>query len=115
MILSKAEIVFCTLSGAASKEIQDLNQHFEYVIVDEACQSIELSTLIPLQYGAKHVVLVGDPMQLPATTFAQGSSKNNYSRSLFERLAVSGAHVECLEVQYRMIPQICELSSTHFY
>ena len=30
-------------------------------------QAAELSTLIPLQYGAQRVVLVGDPQQLPAT------------------------------------------------
>jgi superfamily I DNA and/or RNA helicase len=53
----KAEIVFATLSGAGmdcfrgdpatgSGAIQ-----FDIVVIDEAAQAVELSTLIPLQYG----------------------------------------------------------------
>ena len=40
---------------------------FETVIFDECAQAGELATLIPLQYGAKLALLVGDPQQLPAT------------------------------------------------
>ncbi len=33
---------------------------FEYLIVDEACQCIEPSCLIPFALGPKRVILVGD-------------------------------------------------------
>jgi senataxin len=48
---------------AGSSKLDELN--FDYLIVDEACQSIELETLIPLQYNPKKVILVGDEKQLP--------------------------------------------------
>ena len=32
----------------------------DYLIIDEACQAIELSTLIPFELGPKRVILVGD-------------------------------------------------------
>jgi superfamily I DNA and/or RNA helicase len=33
---------------------------FEYLIVDEACQSVELTNLIPFCHEPKKVILVGD-------------------------------------------------------
>lgn len=114
-ILNTSNIVFCTLSGAGSKEILEINHSFDYVIVDEACQSVELSSLIPFQFGAKVVILVGDPKQLPATTFSQYSNHNLYSRSLFERLMDGGCKVEMLTIQYRMVSEICTFPSSEFY
>lgn len=114
-ILAKADIVFCTLSGAASREMQEVAPKFDFVLVDEACQSLELSTLIPFQYGARHAVLVGDPRQLPSTTFGINSSRICYNRSLFERLMDGGTEVIMLEIQYRMTKEICEFPSAIFY
>lgn len=113
--LNSANIIFSTLSAAGSKEMMSINHSFDYIIIDEACQSVELSSLIPFQFGAKLAILVGDPMQLPATTFSFTSSKNNYSRSLFERLMLGSSKVEMLTIQYRMIPEICEFPSMYFY
>ena len=48
-----------------------LGRTFETVIIDEAAQAVELSTLIPLKYGCKRCILVGDPQQLPATVKSQ--------------------------------------------
>ncbi len=56
----------------------------QVVVVDEAAQATEPSTLIPMQQlKTTHCVLVGDPQQLPATVL----SKNLLAleRSLFER------------------------------
>ena len=65
--LREAEIVFTTLSSSSRFEFEKLKLKFQVVLVDEAGQANELETLQPLQYGAKHCVLVGDPQQLPAT------------------------------------------------
>lgn len=62
----------------------------EYLIVDEACQCIEMAALIPFELGPKRVILVGDQKQLPATTFSDNSDKTKFSRSLFERLLDNG-------------------------
>lgn len=114
-IIKRANIVFCTLSGAGGKELDYKDCNFDYTIVDEACQSVELSNLIPFKFDSNVVILVGDPNQLPATTFSQLSSQNNYSRSLFERLMYGKSKVHMLEYQYRMLPEICAFPSSYFY
>jgi senataxin len=47
--------------------------HFTCCIVDEATQSQELETLIPLMLGVTTLVLVGDAKQLPATVLSKVS------------------------------------------
>ena len=60
-----------------------------FVIVDEACQSVEPATLIPLTStnSCRSLVLLGDPCQLPPTVRTDSSS--SLSVSLMERLAAS--------------------------
>lgn len=55
----------------------------------QAGQAVEPAALIPLQMLAPHgtVVLVGDPMQLPATVISRAAEKAGLSLSLFERLS----------------------------
>lgn len=68
-ILNEADVVCSTLSGAGH---DTLAQHdFEMLIIDEAAQAIELSSLIPLKYNSARCVLVGDPQQLPPTVLSQ--------------------------------------------
>lgn len=114
-ILQKADVIFATLSGSASKCLEKLGRSFEYVVIDEACQATELTSLIPLQHHARKVVLIGDPMQLPATTFSEAALKANYNRSLFERLMAVGTPVHLLNEQYRMLPELCRFPSAEFY
>ena len=68
-ILTRADIVCSTLSGSGHELLNDIE--FEMVIIDEAAQSIELSSLIPLKYGCNRCVMVGDPQQLPPTVLSQ--------------------------------------------
>ena len=62
----------------------------DYLIVDEACQAIEPSCLIPFNLEPKRVILVGDQNQLPATTYSDNAIETNFARSLFERLLQAG-------------------------
>ena len=62
----------------------------EYLIVDEACQSVELNNLIPFEHKPQKIILVGDQQQLPATTFSENAERTNYNRSLFERFLECG-------------------------
>ena len=71
---------------AGNEKLEISKDTFDYLIVDEACQCIEPSNLVPFELGPKRVILVGDQNQLPATTFSDNSNQTNYSRSLFERL-----------------------------
>jgi len=83
-IISSAKIIFSTLSMTGNKKFEKLE--FDYLIVDEACQSNELETLIALQLNPSKIVLVGDNKQLPPTVMSKNHLKTKFSRSLFERL-----------------------------
>jgi senataxin len=60
-----------------------------FVIVDEACQSVEPATLIPITStnSCRALVLLGDPCQLPPTV--KTSTSSPLSVSLMERLAAT--------------------------
>lgn len=113
-IISEVDIVCCTLSGAAQNQLQSLGIFFPTVVVDEACQCTELSALVPLRYGAKQIIMVGDPNQLPPTVISSVASAANYDESLFARL-IQGNKPYLLNVQYRMHPEISKFPSTQFY
>jgi senataxin len=68
-VLQEAQVICGTLSGAALDLLGGFE--FEMVIVDEAAQAVELSSLIPLKYRTKRCVMVGDPQQLPPTVISQ--------------------------------------------
>ncbi|WVQ94431.1 hypothetical protein IAU59_001510 [Kwoniella sp. CBS 9459] len=114
IILNEADIICATLSGAGQ---DTLAAHtFETVIIDEAAQAIEMSCLIPLKYGCKRCIMVGDPNQLPPTTFSIEADKHHYNESLFVRMTKhNSSHVSLLSIQYRMHPFISELPSKVFY
>jgi hypothetical protein len=57
-------------------------------------QAAEIAALQPLLYGCRHLVLVGDPQQLPATLFSAAAKSSLLERSLFERLAQAGTPVK---------------------
>lgn len=112
--LNECQIICCTLSTSGSEAIRLLSHGFESVIIDESCQSVELSTLIPLQYNCKRCILVGDPQQLPATILSRYIA-NLYGRSLFERLQPRCRDFVLLRTQYRMHPEIRKFPSKCFY
>ena len=71
-ILERARVVATTTSAAGAEYFKDYK--FDVVIVDEAAQSSEAATLIPLMRRASHVkriILAGDHRQLPAVAHAE--------------------------------------------
>ncbi|RLN80507.1 hypothetical protein BBJ28_00010096, partial [Nothophytophthora sp. Chile5] len=114
-ILSKASIIACTLSKAGGGDFSELKRGFDALIIDEAAQAVELSTLVPIRERVARVVLVGDPKQLPATVKSVVAANARYDRSLFERIAESGVAPSMLRVQYRMHPFLREFPSKRFY
>lgn len=50
-VLKKANIICSTLSVAGASFMGGLGEDFDTVIIDEAAQAVEISTLIPLQYS----------------------------------------------------------------
>lgn len=66
-ILNAAEVVFATCSGAGDPLLAKSSLLFDLVLLDEATMSTEPSTLNALVYGARQLVLIGDPQQLAPT------------------------------------------------
>ena len=60
-VVHEAQII-CTTLGLSTIEKLDYLKDSEvaYLIVDEACQSVELNNLIPFEHNPQKVILVGD-------------------------------------------------------
>jgi senataxin len=56
-VLNDADIICCTLSGSGHDIIEQFE--FDLVIIDEAAQAIELSSLIPLKFSSNRCIMVG--------------------------------------------------------
>jgi len=118
--VSGTQLIAATAYQCASHPVF-LRQRFDRVIVDEAGQLDEPSTLAPLSL-AKRFVIGGDHLQLPPVV--QSGKKDNsreavpgLERSLFERLFLSSpsAKVSSLKVQYRMNAEVQDIPSRLFY
>ncbi|KAN0037640.1 hypothetical protein ACTFIV_002993 [Dictyostelium citrinum] len=114
LVLDDADIVATTLSFSGASLLTKMAGGFDIVIIDEAAQAVETSTLIPIQHGCKKVVLVGDPKQLPATIISPLAIKYKYDQSLFQRLQEKNSP-HMLTTQYRMHSLIRAFPSRHFY
>ncbi|XP_044332700.1 probable helicase MAGATAMA 3 [Aegilops tauschii subsp. strangulata] len=79
-----------------------MTRGFDVVIIDEAMQAVEPTTLVPLVHGCRQVFLVGDPVQLPATVISSTAQELGYGTSLFKRFQAAGFPVQMLKIQYRM-------------
>jgi len=114
-IIKAARVVCATLSVSGSRDFTGYPEDFDTVIIDEASQGLELSTLVPLKLGCRRLILVGDPKQLPATCFSQVALVHKYEQSLFQRLEAAHYRVNMLDEQFRMHPTISKFPSATFY
>lgn len=113
-IIKEGEVICATNSTAGSEILKD--EKFDFAIIDEATQSTEPSSLIPV-LKAKRFILAGDHKQLPPTVLNEEAARKNLSKSLFERfLGLYGEKIRVmLDVQYRMNEEIEEFPSKEFY
>ncbi len=113
-ILKNAQVICVTNSTAGSELLK--SEKFEFAVIDEATQSTEPSTLIPI-LKAKRVIMAGDHKQLPPTVLNEEAVRGSLSKSLFERLIeLYGDRIRVmLEVQYRMNEEIAEFPNREFY
>mmetsp|Transcript_21319 Transcript_21319/g.66819 ORF Transcript_21319/g.66819 Transcript_21319/m.66819 type:complete len:303 (+) Transcript_21319:1008-1916(+) len=112
-ILASADVICTTLIGAGSESLGC--RTFSLVVIDEATQATEPTSLVPLLFGAQQLVLVGDSQQLPPTVTDIAASREGLGTSLFERLQESGVQPLLLDTQYRMHPSLATFVSTCFY
>lgn len=113
-ILNGARVVCATATGLDPERLR--GNRFEWVIMDEASQSTEPASWIPLQY-AERLVLAGDHCQLPPTVLSNEAARGGFNISMMERIlnfAPDGLS-RLLSVQYRMHQDIMTFSSDVFY
>lgn len=111
-ILDSAQVITCTLIGAADKVLQ--NRKFPTVVIDEAAQALEPATWVPIT-KASRVVLTGDPYQLPPTVKAREAARKGLEITLIEKSLQRLPEVHLLDTQYRMHETIMGFSNQHFY
>jgi superfamily I DNA and/or RNA helicase len=112
-ILEKAQVITCTLVGAAHYTIANLR--YQTVVMDEATQALEPAAWIPV-LKAKKLVLAGDHQQLAPTVKSQEAAAAGLSTSLFEKLVARWPEaVSMLTTQYRMNAAIMDYSNRKFY
>lgn len=113
-ILDDTRIVCATLTGLDSEVLG--RRTFDLAVLDEACQSTEPASWLPL-LRANRVILAGDHCQLPPTVISPEAAERGLAVSLMERLvALYGPQVtRRLTVQYRMHAAIMGFSSAEFY
>ncbi|KAF5177728.1 Dna polymerase alpha-associated dna helicase a [Thalictrum thalictroides] len=114
-VLSNAQVVLCTNTGAADPLIRRLDT-FDVVVIDEAGQAIEPSCWIPILQG-KRCILAGDQCQLAPVILSRKALEGGLGVSLLERGTSlhEGIISTKLTVQYRMNDAIASWASKEMY
>ncbi|XP_065308823.1 uncharacterized protein [Dermacentor albipictus] len=126
VILRNAHVILSTLNSCRSRLMEEAfgcnsSHNFSCVLLDEATQCTEVEALLGLQYRTSRLILVGDPMQLPATVVSQDAVDRGFQESLFERFynylkqEVDSKPIFTLSEQRRMHSEICQFPSNYFY
>ena len=118
-LLSEAEVVCTTHASAGSETLRDslfyAGKKVDVVMVDEASQAMEPTSLISLVYG-RRFVMAGDDRQLPPTVLSP-RAQEVLQLTLFERLrhCFDPGVSHMLRIQYRMHEHIMQFSNRRFY
>ena len=120
-LLDHSNIIFSTLITAGRKNMLNM-EPIDYLLVDEAAQSVEAATLIPMRFQPSKTLLVGDTKQLPATVISSAlddsdrQCSKHYKWSMMWRLIEENNQPSLmLDIQYRMHPHICQWPSGQYY
>ncbi len=111
-IISKAQVIACTLHGASGDVLKGIR--FKTVFLDEASQALEPASWIPIA-KANRVIFAGDHKQLPPTIKSMKAAQNGLQNTLFEKAITRNKADVMLNVQYRMNDIIMQFSSKQFY
>lgn len=112
-IIDRARVI-CTTTTFNDSLVED--HWFDLCVIDEACQSTEPGSWVPLLRSDKFV-LAGDHQQLPPTVLSTEAARQGFDISLLERMVgIYGEKTtQLLTVQYRMHQQIMQFSSKLLY
>ncbi|KAJ6114078.1 P-loop containing nucleoside triphosphate hydrolase protein [Penicillium capsulatum] len=113
-ILQRKKIIGCTTTAAAM-HAEDLKHASPgIVLLEEAGEILESHVLTALSPGTKHLILIGDHLQLrpKINSYDLSTEKGDgydLNVSLFERLIRAGYPHTTLQKQHRMCPEISGL------
>jgi hypothetical protein len=99
-VLYEADVICSTLSGSGHESLEQFD--FEMVVIDEAAQAIELSSLIPLKYRCKRCVMVGGRLPLRLLNNSTALSITGRSATTSSDSCVSGGQQSPLYLRSRM-------------
>lgn len=115
-MIANAKAVFCTLNSSGAAPVRN-KATAHTLLLDEAGQCTEAEFYIAATFpGIQRMVVVGDPMQLPATVLHPACKRAGFGRSWLDK--VYGEYrtkVHLLDTQYRMDPQILAFPNQAFY
>lgn len=113
-VLDQANVVLSTLTAIDSAILGQ--RQFSMCVIDEAGQSTEPATWIPLP-RVQRLVLAGDHQQLPPTILSAQAEAEGFGVSLLEQLMLRNGEqiARRLDVQYRMHEEIMGFSAAEFY
>ena len=113
-MVRRCKVVCSTAAGADARLLGD--NHYDWVILDEATQAVDPIALAALQRGAR-AVLVGDPKQLSPTVVDPEVARAGLGTTLFERLAARWKDnaIRMLTLQYRMHETLMQFPSESMY
>ncbi|GFR10225.1 probable helicase senataxin [Trichonephila clavata] len=125
-LLEKSQIVFTTLSWCSwlllTKACKPYSAtSFSCCVIDDAAQCSEMEILQLLALDINKLILVGDPLQLPADILSKTAASLGWGRSLFERFISYFSKTGqknlfiTLTEQFRMHSEICSFPSKYFY
>lgn len=115
ILLDRAQLIFCTLSVSGRKAMKEMDA-VDALVVDEAGQTVEAETLIPLTARPKKCLLIGDTKQLPATVISPKAVELKFHRSLMWRLLEDCQQPHSmLTIQFRMHTEIRRWPSAQYY
>ena len=107
----------------AHADFSEEENKFDYLVIDEAGQ-LSLADTLAASKGAKNVILLGDPQQLPQVTqashpkgegFDAGASILEHILGKIDTFAESRERGVLLDTTYRLDPKICKFISEEFY
>jgi len=111
-IISKTQVIACTLVGANNQVLRGLQ--FKTSFIDEAAQALEPASWIPI-LKSERVIFAGDHHQLPPTIKSFEAAKQGLEITLFEKAIERNNADVMLKEQYRMNEVIMNFSSSYFY
>jgi senataxin len=114
-LMQSAHVIFCTLASAGGGVLKKTTR-INDLIVDEAAAATEPELYIPFHLQPERLLVVGDPLQLPATVLSRRAMDLGLAKSLHERLMYDCKYDHVmLNVQYRMHSEISAFPSERFY